>query len=449
MKFLLIFLILGVQFLANGGTNAPWQEILGPAQGKLPDSGGSFMVKWRTNLTQAISEARRENRPLFVTFRCLPCKQCSAFDKEVLEGGLELDEVLNQFVTVRLTDANDIDLRIFPIEGFADMDLSWWGWFLSPEGKVYGIYGGRDEVSDATRISKPGLINSLSRVLKHHYDPRRSRWNIDGPAPDLTGAARSPKTLPGYDEWAKHGREEIAKQPCLHCHQVNDILRQPSVTAGTFDKQRDFDVWPLPENVGLKVDRDHGLRVTEVMSGSAAEKAGMKAGDVIGAAEGRRCFSQADFRGALHRGPQAAGTMEVYWTRGNEVMSGKLNVKEGWRKTVLDWRMSVSQGIVGSYPGFFPLALNKDKRDKFKLPEESMAVEPYMGKNQTNPAYVAGLRGSDVITAINGESPNIASRGFLVWFVKKFEPGDRVNLSVLDKEGQAREVSYVLPSRGK
>lgn len=441
--FLVAFVALG---LPSRAAVAPWNEILGPAQGKWA-APSSLTVTWRTNLTSALAEARAQNRPLFVTFRCLPCKQCSSFDKEVLEGGIDLNMLLNQFITVRLTDANEIDLRIFPVEGFADMDLSWWGWFLSPQARVYGVFGGRDEVSDATRISKAALIATLNRVLDHHYDPRRPRWEIDGPAPDLAGDPKSPRTLPGHDGWLRSAHEEVRKQACLHCHQVNDILRQPAVAAKTFDKQNDFDVWPLPENVGLKLDRDHGLRVTEVIPGSPAAIAGLQAGDIIAAAGGRRCFSQADFRGVLHRGPRSAGTVEVWWTRGSKPMTASLSVGNGWRKTVLDWRMSVSQGIVGADPGFFPLAINAQRREKLNIPKETMAIEPYMGKNPANPPFAAGIRGSDVITAINGESPNLSGRAFLVWFIKKFEPGDRVTVTLLDNNGRQREVKYQFPNR--
>ena len=425
---------------------APWKEIIGPTEAKLPAAMG-FTVTWRTNLVDALSEAREQGRPLFVTFRCLPCKQCSAFDKEVLEGGPDLAPLLSQFITVRLTDAAAIDFRLFPVEGFADMDLSWWGWFLSPEGRVYGVFGGRDHVSDATRISKPALVASLLRVLGHHYDPRRPGWNIDGTAPDLSGAPKSPRELPGYEGWRRTVHESERKQACIHCHQVNDILRQPAVVARTFDKQRDFEVWPLPENVGLVLDRDHGLLVTNVVAGSSAEKAGLKAGDVIGAAGGRRCFSQADFRGVLHRGPRGAGEIEVWWSRGGEVMFGRLAVVEGWRKTVLDWRMSVSQGIVGIYPGFFPLAIKAPRRDQYKLPAETMAVEPYMGTATNSAAYAAGLRGNHIVTAMNGESPNLAGRAFLVWFIQRYEPGDRVTMTVVNKAGEKRELSYQLPQR--
>ena len=449
MKALLlsIALILGANGV-HGATMPPWKEILGPPQGNVP-SFVSPTVAWRTNLAAAMAEARQNNRPLFVTFRCLPCKQCADFDKEVLEGGPALAPLLAQFITVRLTDAAAIDLGIFPVEGFADLDLSWWGWFLSPEGRVYGVFGGRDHVSDTTRISTRSLSASLLRVLAHHYDPRRPQWAIDGPAPDLGGEAKSPRQLPGYEGWRRNAHESVRKQSCLHCHQVNDILRQPAVAAKTFDKRRDFDVWPLPENVGLALARDHGLLVTNVVAGSPADKAGLKAGDVLGAAGGRRCFSQTDVRGVLHRAPRGAGEIEVWWTRDGEAMSGKLSVAEGWRKTIPDWRMSFAEGIGSVGPGFFPMPVNS-RREKFKISPDKMAINPFMGSDTNSPAYKAGLRGSHVITAVNGESPNLIARPFLAWFVHKFDPGDDVRLSVLDQNGTQREVTYqVPPPRGQ
>jgi hypothetical protein len=329
------------------------------------------------------------------------------------------------------------------------MDLSWWGWFLAPEGRIYGVFGGKDHVSDATRISAQALAATLRRVLNHHYDPRRAGWDIDGPAPQLSGAFKGARDLPGYEGWLRDAHPEARRQTCIHCHQVNDILRYPAVVSNTFNKEKDFDVWPLPENVGLELERDHGLRVTKVAAGSAAEKAGLRSGDVLGAAEGRRLFGQTDFRGALHRGPPGAGRMEVWWTREGKPMSGDLVVKEGWRKTVLDWRMSVSQGVVGGYPGFFPLPVKKDRRNQLNIPSDKMAVEPFLGPNPKGPAYEAGIRQNHVITAVNGQSPNIAGRAFLVWFIKQFDPADEVTVSVIDSSGRPKDISYRLPRRGQ
>src|SRR4051812_15517444 len=82
MKTLLLILLCASNLSA---ASVPWNEILGPPKGQVPPAK-DWTVTWRTDLNQSLSEAKAQNRPLFVTFRCLPCKQCSAFDKEVLEG---------------------------------------------------------------------------------------------------------------------------------------------------------------------------------------------------------------------------------------------------------------------------------------------------------------------------------------------------------------------------
>ena len=420
----------------------PWNDILGPAQGTIPPAT-SFRVTWRADLPAAQAEAKQKRLPLLVTLRCLPCKQCAEFDKEVLDGGSDLDPLLAQFVTVRLTNAAAIDLRICPVEGFQDLDLSWWGWFLSPDAQVYSVFGGKDHVSEKTRISKQALIATSMRVLRHHYDPRRQGWNIDGPTPDVRRTFGKLTELPGWTSW-NNKRSPKERQGCVHCHQVNDILRQPAIDAHTFDKKRDVNVWPLPENVGIELDRDDGLRVKTVFPESPASRIGIQPGDKMGAAAGRKLFGQTDLRAALHRGPRDAGSIELIWMRDAEVKTGTLQLTNGWRKTVLDWRMSISQGNIGAEPGFFPLAINQSRRQQFKIAADSMAIEPFMGRNTNNPPYAAGIRGRHIITAINDQSPNIAGRGFLVWFRQNYEPGDQVTMTLVDEKSQQRRITYKL-----
>lgn len=435
-----------------------WAEVTGPPEGTWPEEQAA--VVWRDDLNKALAEARREDRPLFVTARCLPCKQCSEFDRDVLEGGPELDPLLSRFVTVRLTDAAQLDLRLFDLERFQDLDLSWWGWFLSPEGATYGVFGGRDGVSDTTRISVPALAATLARVLDHHADPRRKSWNIDGPVPDLSEPQRGPRDLPGYRSWRTKLPENEASS-CLHCHQVADILRQPAIDAGRYDKGRNLNVWPLPENVGLTLDRDDGLCVTDVAPDSPAARAGLRKGDVLVAADGRRVFSQTDVRAALHRAADPSGKLELVARRprGEDhlgfLVQTRFELTPGWRATDLAWRMSASQGNVGAAPGFgWPHAGPRNAA----LTPGGMSIRPWFGPRAAQSvAWQAGLRPSHTIVAVRraGESsreqeatpeasPDLSARAFLVWFRQRFDPGDRVALTV--REGsELRTIEYTLP----
>ncbi|MEZ0267097.1 MAG: hypothetical protein ACAI43_20385, partial [Phycisphaerae bacterium] len=453
-----------------------WAEMAGPTQAKVPpprlalDDPKSFLtfhkntaesrVDWQADLLKGLSQAKAENRPVFVTMRCLPCKSCSDFDKGVLEGGPDLDPLLLRFVTVRLTSAKDVDMRMLPMETFQDLDTSWWGWFLSPEGKVYGVFGGRDASGDAGRTSKAALIAALKRVLDHHYDPRRPAWDIDGPSPVTAGAPKTPVDLPGFNNWLAKGRNEahVKEQGCIHCHQVQEILHQTAIDAGKFDKTKDLDVWPLPENAGFSLERDDGLKINRVREDSPAAKAGLKVGDVLiggipapvaaspagGAASAalsvgpRRFFSQADVRAALHRLPTTGPAhVQLVYSRDGQIAKANLSLADGWRKGNSNWRISLSEGVVGAFPGFWANDGARFRKER-NIPADSMAVVPFfpsgpkINDKDRGPAWAAGLRGNDVITAVNGQSPNLAARAWIIWFRLNHDAGQEIKLDVVD-----------------
>jgi len=67
-----------------------------------------------------------------------------------------------------------------------------------------------------------------------------------------------------------------------------------------------------------------------------------------------------------------------------------------------------------------------------------------MGNNTNSAPYKAGLRGRDIVTAVNGQTTNLNGRAFLVWFRQQFDRGDEVTLGVRDRNGAARNVTYKL-----
>ncbi len=435
---LLLYLCVSAPDLRAQIDRTAWTEVLGPDQAVIPEDPGGDIV-WRNDFSAALAEAQKTNRPVLVTWRCIPCDQCAEFDKNVLEGSDTLDPLLRRFVTVRMIDAAQLDARYFPYQTHQDLDLSWWGYLMRPDGALYGVFGGKDHVSDSTRISEAAFANSLTRVLNHHYDPRRERWNIDGTAPDTTAAQVGPKESRGYELLLEKHPGIDKPHPelgsCVHCHQVGDMQTVEALDAGTFQIEQLMQKWPLPENVGITLDRDDGLLVTEVESQSAADKAGLKVGDELAMANNVRLFGQADFRGVLHRTPSDHATLNLAWRRGDEVKFAELRLTDGWRITENWWRKTVYDGAYGPHMGFFPLRGPGFGKGK------GLSIKPWMGQPPTQkPIYQTGLRPNMEIIAINGMSEDMDIRKLITWFRLNHKAGDEVTYTV--KGG--KEFKFVL-----
>ncbi len=417
-------------FSQDNRASRPWEDILGSSAGQIaPDPGGD--VVWRSEFNEALKEAQATNRPLFVTWRCIPCKQCAAFDKSVLEGSEKLDPLLRRFITVRMIDAAQLDQRYFPYQTHQDLDLSWWGYFLRPDGALYGVFGGKDHISDATRISEEALVHSLERVLAHHYDPRRESWRIDGDTPDPSQPKVGPKDSRGYEllleKYPAITKPDPKLGSCVHCHQVGDMRHLEALDSGTYDVTKIMQQWPLPENVGIVLDRDDGLLVQSVAPESAASKAGIHAGDRLGMADGVRLFGQADFRGVLHRASYDADTILLGWVRDGTVHTGTLAVENGWRETENSWRKTIYSGVYGPNMGFFPLEGPRAGKG------EGLSIKPWMGpKPADRPVYQTGLRPHMEIVAINGMSDDMDIRKLITWFRFNHKVGDQVTYTIKD-----------------
>ena len=412
-----------------------WKQVLGEAKGEVPAPSFDSVV-WRTDPEAAMAEAADRGLPLLVTWRCIPCKQCAAFDKNVLEGSPSLTPLLRRYVTVRMTDAAALDERYFPYRSHQDLDLSWWAYLLSPEGELYGVFGGKDHVSDATRISEQAFVNTLDRVLKHHYDPRRSSWGIDRKPAKGGDRRKGPKDSGSYARYSED-RPWMAQQSCMHCHQVGDLLHIESMDAGTFEVHQLTQPWPLPENIGLEIDRDHGLNVTSVRTGSPADQAGLKVGDLLGMANQVRLFGQADLRGVLHRMDFGAANLKLAWERDGELQVATLVLSERWRETENRWRKTVYDGVYGPRMGFFPIKGPNQGKGK-------MSFKPFMGKKaQESPLWSVGLRPQMEIVEINGRAEDWNRRELLGGFRLNHRVGDEVVLRVR-QGGKESEVRFTV-----
>jgi hypothetical protein len=240
---------------------------------------------------------------------------CANIDEQVVRPqDDELKALVDQFVCVRVTRMNDVDIGLFQF----DYDLTWACFFLDGNDRIYSRYGGRDGGDAEGRISVAGLKHTMRRVLADHQ------------APAVAAPPRTP-TLAHQVFTRARG--------CMHCHNVWEGLREQARAADAFTPEM-FHVYPLPENIGLKLDAVLGNVVKAVAAKSASAAAGLRPGDVVIQVGGVEVRSQGDVMHALHLAP-VEGNLELQWRRDGEARSATIALAQSWKKTDLRWRRSM------------------------------------------------------------------------------------------------------------
>ena len=132
----------------------------------LDDENGLGAEFWMYNDIQAaMKEARLQNKPLFVTFRCVPCEDCLAFDAEVAKGSNVIRELaVKHFIPVRQVEMKGVDLSLFQF----DHDLNWAAMFINADGVIYARYGTQSAAGADAYNSIEGLRQTMLRVLQLH-----------------------------------------------------------------------------------------------------------------------------------------------------------------------------------------------------------------------------------------------------------------------------------------
>jgi hypothetical protein len=334
-----------------------------------------------------------------------------------LEG---IAPLASEFVLVRLLKISGADLNIFDF----DHDLTWVGFFVDADGKVYGRYGGRDADGPDKRISLAGLRHAMQAALEAHR-----REPAVKPPPPLRE-----KPLLAEDYPAARRR---SKPECIHCHQIYEFRRADRRSAGTW-KREEIWVYPLPENVGLTLEVDRGNHVRAVGADSPAARAGLRAGDVVRNVNGIPVASQADFRYGLHRGPWK-GTLPIRWERDGKEMSASLELPEGWKKTNITWRPSMLD-ILPSLT-VYGEDLSEEEKKKAGLGLRQLAFR--QDKTVHAEAKAVGVRGGDIILGVEGQTLEMTMEEFLGHVRRNYLVGDSLTLLVL-RDGKRVRLPWTL-----
>lgn len=183
----------------------------------------------------------------------------------------EARQLPSEFVCVRLVQMKGVDLRTFQF----DWDLTWHVFFLNPDGAIYGRYGTRAGArnNQMTHISLDSFKRAMQRSLELHRAYPANKTALAGkrgPEPEY----RFAETAPDLVKLAG----ATTSRNCIHCHMAGEALLKARRARGTLSAA---DIWsfPLPENVGLRMDLEDDLRVRSVAPGSAAARSGIAAGD--------------------------------------------------------------------------------------------------------------------------------------------------------------------------
>lgn len=391
--------------------------------------GADFWVY--NNIPIAMEEARRLDRPLFVTFRCIPCQDCSAFDAEVAQGSDAVQRMAEEhFVPVRQVEMEGVDLTQFQF----DHDLNWAAMFLHPDGTVLARYGTQSAEGADAYNSVEGLLATMERVLALYEDYPNNSELFEGKIPEQK-PYRTALEMPGLENRDRFAGE-TTRMSCIHCHNIHDAENFHAQDTGTMTDDVIFR-YPFPNNVGLSIDPASGVKIAEIIDGSPADGAGFEAGEDVVTMNGQAICSIADMQWVLHQIPSEGGEVTIV---GSESGSHTLQLAEGWRHYDISWRASM-WSMSPRLHVWMP-ELPEARQRELDISEDETALEVrWINQDQESgrAAREAGLRQGDIVVALNGEAIHMAPPQFMAYIKLNFEVGDELTFTVL-REGRRRDI---------
>ncbi|MEZ6139662.1 MAG: Trx7/PDZ domain-containing (seleno)protein [Zavarzinella sp.] len=372
---------------------------------------------WYTNWNSALAEAERTQKPLLVVIRCEQCAEFGKLDAEINRLKAPLDVVANDFILVRLTRIENIDLNLFDF----DYDLTWVGLLMNAQQQIYARYGSRSPEDATSNSSVAGLANTMKTVKTWHDQQKKQP----------PGASKKAFTIRDFQSATKLGRG------CLHCHQIAECARKDRQEAGTWQRS-DAWIYPPEETVGLTTSIDEGNLIKAVAPKSAAAQAGLQVGDRLTTLGTTAIASSSDIQFALNKMPFAGGKLPATIKRAGKEIEVSLMLPEGWKKTDQTWRPS----MLNLLPNLHATGteLSADDRKLLKIPSEVAAFRQDKFVHST--LRSAGILKDDIYLGINGKTVAGTKEDFLKAVRSQFLVGEKITLTIIrDGEEQNLEIT--------
>ncbi len=405
-------------------------------QQDLDDAHAEGVDLWIYNdIARAMEQGRRENKPVFVTFRCVPCTSCKAFDAEVAQGSESIHQMAREnFICVRQVEMKGVDLSLFQF----DHDLNWAAMFVNGDGTVYARYGTQSADGPDAYNSIEGLKNTMRRVLELHAGYPANAASLAGKRPTQV-SVKSALELPGLEHRSSFA-ELTSRKNCIHCHMIHDAQHVQAERDGTFTQDM---LWryPLPDNIGLKIGPVSGIRIAEVVPGSPAAAAGLQRGEEVISMQGQTPTSIADMQWVLHHLPNTDTRLELHTSHTGR---STLNLAAGWKASDISWRGSLWS--VSPKLRVWTPPLSDEERTRYQIPPEQGAfLVKWINTNSAGgrAAKDAGLQEGDIVVALNGETLPTQPNQLNLLIKLNYKIGDPLPLTVL-RDGQRTPIEIKL-----
>jgi serine protease Do len=388
--------------------------------------------RWIYNdLPKGIAEAKKTGKPLLVIFRCIPCEACAQLDSQVVAKDSTVQKLLDEFVRVRVVQANGMDLSLFQF----DYDQSMAAFFLNPDMTIYGRFGTRsDQTESDADVSVEGFGAALQGALALHkgYPANKALFAAKrGPAVPIKVPEEFPNLKGKYS--SKLNYEGKVVQSCIHCHQVGESIRLVNRHPGKPMAEEVLYPYPHPKILGLIMDPKEMARVLEVTDGSPAEKDGFQAGDEVLSLSGQPLLSIGDIQWVLHNAKHEDKlTAEV--SRGGKKLKLPLTLAAGWKATGdISWRATSWDLRKMTTGGILLEELTDEERKAAGLDEKVLALRAkHVGEyNEHAAAKNAGFRKGDILVEIDGSSAPLTESELMAAIMNGKKPGDKVPTVVL------------------
>jgi serine protease Do len=392
--------------------------------------------RWIYNdVDSAFAAAKLTGKPLMVVLRCVPCMACMGLDAQVLLENSELKPLMDQFVRVRVINANSLDMSKFQF----DYDLSFSTLFFNGDGTLYGRYGSWEHQHDSQNRATATLKQALAGALALHQGYPQNKSTLAGkqgrPFKYQTPVAMP--TLQGKYRKELNWDGKVV-QSCVHCHQVGDAIRLSYRSRGQALPLKWIYPQPAPDAIGLQMSPHQATEVFSVSTGSTAARSGIVKGDRIVSVMGQPVISTADISWALNDAPDA-GTILITTKRNGSTTAKSLRLPDGWRgKSDISRRVGTWPMRAMASGGIKLDDLTDEERRERGLGTGGLALlAKHVGRyGKHGAAKRQGFQNGDVIIAIDGRKDRMTESEFIGIMIANHQPGKKVPATVLRGKGR-------------